>query len=127
MSKPRTEPCCARCGTILYQPDQGARVSRLRRQYACDPYCVIDVTGDVLRLFAGRVPDGQYWHLGTDDIDTQAEADVLDSLPRLTVEIVHPGGILTTRPIPVEYAHRIASQAQRLGYTAMINEGATAR
>lgn len=126
-ARPWTETPCARCGAILYEPADATRAGRLHRRYACGPYCVIDVTGDVYDLFATRLPDAQYWHLGSDDIDTQDEADALDTLPRLTVEIRHPGGILATRPLPVEYAHRIASQAMRLGYTAMIDEGASAR
>lgn len=122
MNRHWREPACTRCGAVLYNPADAVRIQILPRRWACGPSCVIDVVDDVAGLFAARVPGASLWHLGSDDIDGQDEADTLDALPHATVEIVHADGVLKTRPLPVEYAHRIASQASRLGFTAMLDE-----
>lgn len=106
------------------------------RVYACETSCILEVIDDVVRLFSDAIPADQpvcLWHLGVDDnplttapdrsdMFDQAYADEIDAGPKWTVEIVHGDGVLTTRPIPVRYAERIAAQAMRLGYTAMIDD-----
>lgn len=127
---------CVLCGATFLDDDQD-RYGRigLRRVYACRyGVCVIDVVDDVAELFLATFPDGRQvdtWFLGVDDVPLRTAPDGSDmtdrehvaaiaAQPHVAVEIVHPGGILKTRPLPWEYAVRIAEQAMRLHCTAIM-------
>jgi hypothetical protein len=138
---------CVLCGHEFRSAEESASygwrgpIPGIHRVHACRFACTLEVVDDVEALFRSAIPARQdvwTWHVGVDDnplttapdggdMFDQAYADALEAGPKRTVEIVHPGGILTTRPIPVVYAEKISEQAMRLGYTAMIDEGATAR
>lgn len=124
---------CILCGSEFRRPDDDYRrpygyIGLRHRVYACKHACTLEVIDDVITLFRSAIPGRQQvwnWHLGVDDGDYHDPEITawLDAQPHQAVEIVHPGGILTTRPLPEEYAGLIAWQAQRLGFTAMVNEG----
>lgn len=125
---------CILCGSEFRRLDGDYRrsygfIGLRHRVYACAHACTIEVVDDVVDLFRSAIPARQdvwNWHLGIDDGD-YSDPEItawLDAQPRQAVKIIHAGGTLTTRPLPEEYAGLIAWQAQRLGFTAMVNEGA---
>jgi len=112
---------CHRCGQ--HYPITPARRPWRTPAYTCTPNCTIDTVDDTADLFRAKVPDARLWHLGTDDLDllTPAQAAELDAQPRWTVALCDTPGappLLTTRPLPEQYAFAITAQAGRLGFTA---------
>lgn len=132
---------CVLCGHAFSRPEDKASFGWIgllfrRRAYACRFACTLDTVDGLEELFRSAIPARQnvwLWHLGLDDvplitapddhdiIDDEYAAQI-DSQPKARVEVVRRGGTLTTRPLPLEYAERIAVQAMRLGFTAMIDE-----
>lgn len=113
---------CVRCGR--YYGIAPARPAWRTPAYACTPNCTLDVTDDVADLFADRVPGAWLWHLGSDDRDrlTPGQIAGIDAQPRWTVTLYDTPGaapLLTTRPLPEQYAFAIVAQAGRLGFTAL--------
>jgi hypothetical protein len=133
---------CALCGRrfLTYRTSYGwiGLPFLGRRAWACETACTITAVEDIEALFRAAIPAQQrvdFYHLGIDDIQLVTAPDGSDMVdedyvagiaaqPHVEVEIVHAGGILTTRPLPEQYAGYIAVQAQKLGFTAMISEGA---
>jgi hypothetical protein len=132
---------CALCGDHFANPDHRVSFGWIglpfrRRAYACEYACTLDTIDDVEELWRAAIPARQdlwNWHLGVDDMQCVTGPDGFDMTdeeyqaaiagqPHMPVKIVHAGGVLTTRPLPQEYAERIAAQAQRLGFTAMIDK-----
>lgn len=132
---------CALCGGEFTDPGRRADFGWIglpfrRRAYACRYACTIDTVDDTTALFRSAIPARQdvwNWYLGVDDNPLTTDDDGRDVLDReyaarfdaqshAVVEIVHADGILTTRPLPQEYAEKIAAQAQWLGFTAMIDD-----
>jgi hypothetical protein len=137
---------CVVCGREFLTPADRAPwaclgVSWRHRHYACTGACFIEVVDDVTHLFSSTVPHGRpvwLYRLGIDDTplitapdgsDMVDEAHLAahDAQPKQAVTILHGRGAINTRPLPADYARRIAEQAMRLGYTAMINEGSGLR
>jgi hypothetical protein len=129
---------CALCGEEFVDLDYH-RVSfgwiglpLRRRAYACVTACYLETVDEVSELFRAAIPPRQQvdeWHLGIDDegyLDPELAAS-LEAQLYAPVVVIHPRGALTTLPLPLEYAERIAAQAQRLGFTASITEGSVAR
>jgi hypothetical protein len=126
---------CILCGAeFLWSTDRipwaCLRLPWRHQHFACRYGCTLQTVEDVTDLFRSAIPAKQnvlFYRLGVDDIEPQGHADTAAAGPRLQVEIVHHRGILTTRPIPADYADRIAQQAMRLGYTAWITLGSAVR
>lgn len=130
---------CALCGHRFFDTERPVSFGWIglplrRRAWACPVECTITAVEDVEALFRSAIParqDVRFWHLGVDDVplvtaqdggDTVDEAytAALAAQPHAPVEIVHGGGVLTTRPLPLKYAGYIAMQARKLGFTAMV-------
>lgn len=131
---------CALCGRRFYDDADRADFGWIglpfrRRAYACQASCVIKTVDDTLDLFLSVIPARQrvhFWHLGVDDVPLVSDGDGDDTVdrsyaaelgaqPTAAVEIRHGGGVLTTRPLPLEYAEQIAQQAQSLGFAATLS------
>lgn len=121
---------CALCGDEFTDPGRRADFGWIglpfrRRAYACKHSCTLDSIQQVEALFRSAIPPRQHvdmWDMEVMDADDEAWAARLAAQPQQRVEIVHAAGTLTTRPLPRAYAERIAAQAQRLGFTAMIDD-----
>lgn len=128
----RAGTACALCGEPLDHPDYRVPFGWIglpprRRAYACKHSCTLDTVPETEALFRSAIParqDVSMWDMEAMDADDEAWVARLAAQPKTRVEIVHADGTLTTRPLPVDYAERIAAQAQRLGLTAMIDEDA---
>jgi hypothetical protein len=127
---------CALCGQPFFDPEHRADygwtgLPLRRRAYACEGGCIITVVADVETLFRSAIPDRQdvlFWYLGVDDVPLLTGEDGVDTLdeaytariaaqPTVRVRIAHPGGVVTTRPLPQDYAQCVAMQAWRLGFS----------
>jgi hypothetical protein len=135
---------CALCGHQFFDSEYRASYGWIDlpflgpRAWACETSCAVTAVDDVDALFRAAIParqDVQFWHLGVDDVPLVTDDYGFDQIdeehvasiaaqPHVCVEIIHAGGILTTRPLPEQYAGYIAVQAQKLGFTAMVDEGA---
>jgi hypothetical protein len=135
-----TGDACTLCGHRFFDSEYRASYGWIglpflgRRAWACQTACTITAVDDVEDLFRSAIParqDIQFWHLGTDDVPLvtddygfdQVDATYVASIatqPHVRVEIIHAGGVLTTRPLPEQYAGHIAVRAQKLGFTAML-------
>lgn len=128
---------CAFCGREFFDTEDRRGwigIPFRRRAWTCETSCIITAVDDVEALFRSAIPARQrvdFWSLGVMDVplvsdyygfDTVDKAYVaaVAAQPHHAVEIVHAEGVLTTRPLPWQYAVQIARQAQDLGFTALV-------
>jgi hypothetical protein len=116
---------CVHCARPFAPGETGEPYGRRMRQ--CAGFCVLEMAGDtdIDDVLAARVTafrpsaDVMPWYLGSDD---DPDPVWLTAQERAVLTLDDGPINARSKPIPLEYAHRLAQQAARLGFDAEIIE-----